>query len=303
MKLMFVLALALPLPPFCPAKAGETTNVTPPLTNALALPQGWLLTPSRELVLDVQQIGLEYGARQDASEFVAGVLSVLLGANYNVQLSDEMLQGEINYYRANLTREVPVEMSGAILSCLEHARAAGVIDWDCFKERFKHTTELTGAERHLPWMAPPLKARAISLAGAASTNRVRLHLSLKWTGRNYGGGVQYSRRPGSLPGESVLREGQSALWAFDAVMGLTKDGQARLEKLYPREDWQRSYITIYDQPLWKTSQAILQDIAAGLRPPKPASSGQGGKTKPSKHSQAAPQANSKDTSSEGKQIR
>ena len=66
-------------------------------------------------------------------------------------------------------------------------------------------------------------------------------------------------------GETVITEGSSKIWAFSAIMQLTKGGQILFEKSYPREEWQRMYVTIYDQPLWKTSQAILQDLASGLR--------------------------------------
>ena len=66
-------------------------------------------------------------------------------------------------------------------------------------------------------------------------------------------------------GETVITEGNSKLWAFTAVMQLTKGGQTLFEKSYPREEWQRTYVTVYERPLWKTSQAILQDLASGVR--------------------------------------
>jgi len=87
-------------------------------------------------------------------------------------------------------------------------------------------------------------------------------------------------------GETVITQGSAHLWAFAAVMSLTKDGRTLFEKEYPREDWQNSYVTIYDQPLWKTSQAILQDLASGLRP-KTEPLGEPGRKKSRKHAQAA----------------
>jgi hypothetical protein len=66
-------------------------------------------------------------------------------------------------------------------------------------------------------------------------------------------------------GETVITEGTSKIWAFSAVMQLTQGEQTLFEKSYPREEWQRMYVTIYDQPLWKTSHAILQDLVTGLR--------------------------------------
>jgi hypothetical protein len=156
-------------------------------------------------------------------------------------------------------------MGKAMLSCLEKARDSGVLDWDCFKGEFSRQTEQSAAARHLPWMVPPFKARFISLTGPDATNLACLRLSLKWTGRTYGGAVQHTRRPGGYMGETVLTEGSGKLWAFSAVMQLTKGGQTLFEKYYPREEWQKTYITIYERPLWKTSQAILQDLATGVR--------------------------------------
>jgi hypothetical protein len=90
-----------------------------------------------------------------------------------------------------------------------------------------------------------------------------------------------------LAGETVLTEGNTHVWAFGALVSLTKGGQTLFEKEYPREDWQASYVTIYEQPLWKTSHAILQDLATGLRgkPPVPAETD---KKKPRKRSEPAP---------------
>jgi hypothetical protein len=298
MKLTTLLRLALLLPAIGRSGKSEATEGTSPATNAIVsrvAPEAWLHLPSRELVLDVQHETLEYGARLDASEFLASVLNVLLAANYKVRLSDEFIQGEIRYYRENLSQEAPVEMSRAILSCLERARASGALEWDCFKGDFNRTAEPTVAERHLPWLAPPFKANLVSLAGAGGTNLSCLHLSLKWTGRSYGGAVQHSRRPGGLPGETVLLEGKNKLWAFAAEMRLTKGGQTLFEKVYPREEWQGTYLTIYEQPLWKTSQAILQDLASGLRA-KTGSAGEAGRKKPRGHPQGPSGLNSAESS-------
>jgi hypothetical protein len=191
------------------------------------------------------------------------VLNVLLEANYHVLLSDEFILDEIKYYRTNLTREAPVQMSAAILACLEKAHASGVLDWDGFKQI--PSAEIMATERHLPWMGPPFKARAISLCGAEASNFACLHLSLKWVGRSYGGAVQFSRRPGGLPGERVLMQGENALWAFAAVMRLVKGGQTLFEKGYPQDEWQRTYVTIFDQPATKATQAILRDLITGLK--------------------------------------
>jgi hypothetical protein len=282
MKLTALIGLALLLPAIGRTSTSEVNQVTSPATNTIAVPEAWLQLPSRELVLDLQHDSLEYGARLDASEFLAAVLNVLLAANYTVRLSDDFIQGEIRYYRENLSREVPVEMSRAILGCLERARVSGMLDWDCFKGDFR--TEPTAAERHLPWLAPPFKAKLVSLAGADGTNLACLRLLLKWTGRSYGGAVQHSRRPGGLPGETVLLEGKNKLWAFAAEMRLTKGGQTSFEKIYPREEWQSTYVTVYERPLWKTSQAILQDLARGLRPP-PGPAGEVDRKKKRGHSQ------------------
>jgi hypothetical protein len=291
MKLTTLLALALLLPAIVGSATSEATEGIGPATNATTVPEGWLQLPTRELVLDVQQESLQYGGRLNASEFLAAVLNVLLQANYKVRLSDEFMQGEIKYYQDNLTQEAPVEMSRAILSCLEKARSSGLLDWDCFNGDFNRTAGPTAAERHLPWLAPPFKAKLIGLAGAERTNLACLHLSLKWTGRNYGGASQHSRRPGGLPGETVLVEGKNQLWAFAAEMRLAKGGQTSFEKAYPREEWQRTYVTIYEQPVWKTSQAILQDLASGLRP-KPGPVGEAGAKKSRKHPPTASERSS-----------
>ena len=58
----------------------------------------------------------------------------------------------------------------------------------------------------------------------------------------------------------------SLVWAFSAVMRLTKGSETLFEKTYPREEWKNSYSSAFEQPLWKTSEAILQDIKIGLRP-------------------------------------
>jgi hypothetical protein len=279
-----LIGLALLLPLISRSANGEATGATNQPPTSVAVTDGWLQLPSRELVLDVQHGYLEYGTRRDAGEFTAAVLNVLLAANYSIRLSDEFIQGEIDYYRAHLNQEVPLETSGAILSCLESARTSRALDWNCFKRGTN--AEPTGAERHLPWLSPPYKAKAISLTGNDTTNLAYLHLFLKWNGRIYGGAAQHARRPGGLPGETVLTEGQKQVWAFEAVMRLTKGGETLFEKAYPREPWQHSYITIYDQPLWKTSQAILQDLATGLRP-KPLPATKPDRVKPRKHSQPA----------------
>ena len=286
MKPTTFLGLALLLPQMACCGSSDSPEGTSSMTNATRVPEAWLVLPSREVVLDLQHESLEYGARRDASEFLASVLNVLLGANYTVRFSDRFIEGEIKYYRDNLSQEAPTEMSKAILTCLERARASGQLDWNCFKGDFSRSAGPTAAERHLPWLAPPFKANLLSLAGAAGTNLPRLHLSLKWAGRGYAGGVQHTRRPGGLMGETVITQGSAHLWAFAAVMSLTKDGRTLFEKEYPREDWQNSYVTIYDQPLWKTSQAILQDLASGLRP-KPEPAGEPGKKKPRRHPQVA----------------
>jgi len=281
MRLTTFLGLALLLPQL-DCRSANVAVANSSTTNATAVPDGWMQLPSRELVLDVRHEPLDYSARQDAVEFVAAVLNVLLGANYTVRLSDKFVQSEIKYYRENLNQEKPPEISKAVLSCLEKARASGVLDWECFKGDFARTWEPKAVERHLPWLAPPIKARAVMFAGTNVANFACLRLSLKWTGRDYGGGVQHTRRPGGLMGETVITEGDSKLWAFEAVMRLTKGGQSAFEKTYPREEWQTTYITVYERPVWKTSQAILQDLASGLRS-KPGPVGEPPKTKSHKH--------------------
>lgn len=281
MKRMIVLGLALMLPAMVRGGTDETTAGAKRGTNATAVPEGWVQLPSRELVLDLRHESLEYGARRDAGEFLLAVLNVLLEANYHVRLSDEFILDEIKYYRTNLTREAPIQMSGAILACLEKARASGVLDWDSFKQIPR--SEMAATERHLPWMGPPVKARAITLGGADSTNFACLHLSLKWAGRSYGGAVQFSRRPGGLPGERVLLQGEKNLWAFAAVMRLEKGGQTLFEKGYPQEEWQRTYVDIFDQPVPKATQAILQDLVTGLKAkPMPVPGPSGKKSRRSK---------------------
>jgi hypothetical protein len=130
---MVVLGLLLLLPAMVRGGTGETTVGHAPGTNGTAVLEGWLQLPSRELVLDLRHESLEYGARRNAGEFLDAVLNVLLEANYHVLLSDEFILDEIKYYRTNLTREAPIQMSAAILACLEKAHASGVLDWDGFK--------------------------------------------------------------------------------------------------------------------------------------------------------------------------
>jgi hypothetical protein len=115
-------------------------------------------------------------------------------------------------------------------------------------------------------MAPPLKPNTLGLARPNDTNSACLSLTLEWTGRDGRGGVLYSRGPRTFPGESVLLQGKSKIWAFSAVMRLTKSSETLFEKNYQREEWKKSYSSAFEQPLWKTSEAILQDIKIGLRP-------------------------------------
>jgi hypothetical protein len=152
---------------------------------------------------------------------------------------------------------------------LEQARTSGVLDWDCFKGDFSRDIQNYIRQRHLPWMAPPLNPNAITLARPNDTNLPRLSLTLEWTGRDARGGVLYSRAPRTFPGESVMVQGKGKIWAFSAVMRLTKGSETLFEKTYQREEWKKSYSSAFEQPLWKTSEAILQDIKIGLRP-KPA---------------------------------
>jgi hypothetical protein len=265
MNLIILIGFSLLLPMFARGGGAESNQGAGSVTNVLAVPDGWLQLPSHELVLDLEHESLDYGSRLNASEFLGSLLEVLLKANYKVRLSDAFIQREIKYYRENLSHETPTEMSRAILNCLETARASGTLDWNCFQGELNRSAGPLAAQRHLPWMAPPFKAKLVSLAGGDCANLACLYLKLHWTGRGYGGAVQHTRRPGGLPGETVLTEGRSRLSAFEAVMRLSSGGQAVFEKSYPREEWQNSYATIYEQPLWKTSQAILQDLSSGLR--------------------------------------
>jgi hypothetical protein len=153
MKATILFGLLVLLPLIVCSGTSAASEGTNPATNVTVLPEGWLQLPTRELVLDLRHESLEPGSRRDASEFVAAVLNVLLGANYTVRLSDDFIRGELEYYRGN--QEVPVEMGRGILNCLERARASGVLDWDCFKGDFSRNGGPTAAERHLPWMAPP----------------------------------------------------------------------------------------------------------------------------------------------------
>jgi hypothetical protein len=265
MKLTLV-RLALLLTFIAVAGALHAADVSSLETNSPSIPDGWLQSPSHELVLDVRHKWFEFGARQDACEFLATLINLLAQANYTVHLSDDFIQQEINYYREYLNQEVPVELSKGLLGCLEQSRAAGVLDWDCFKGDFSRGVQNSTKQRHLPWMAPPFKPNAITLARPNDTNYARLSLTLEWTGRDSRGAVLYSRGPRTFPGESILLQGKGKLWAFSAVMRLTKGGESLFEKTYQREEWKKSYSSAFEQPLWKTSEAILQDIKIGLRP-------------------------------------
>ena len=258
---------------------------TSPDTNPSAVPVGWLQAPSREIILDFQQKSFEPGARRDSCEFLSAVVNSFLSANYTIRLSDDFIQSEIAYYRQNCNqdKEQSTQLSKGILACLESARISHTLDWDCFKQEFSRGVDPTSAAQHLPWIGPPSKARLISLAALNDTNDLCLHLSLEWTGAAARGAVQYSRRPGSLPGETVLIQGKHMMWAFSAVMRLTKGTETLFEKSYPREEWQRSYSSVFEQPLWKTSQAILQDLSIGLKP-KPESPNDSRAKKPRKRS-------------------
>jgi len=246
----------------------EAAEVSPE-TNAPVAPDGWLQLPSREVVLDVRHKWFEFGTREDACEFVATLINLLTEANYTVRLSDDFVRQEINYYREYQNQEVPVELSKGLMNCLEQSRASGVLDWECFKGDFSRDVQNYVKQRHLPWMAPPLKPNMLALAKPGDTNSACLSLTLEWTGRDARGAVLYSRGPRTFPGESALIQGKRKVWAFSAVMRLTKGSETSFEKTYQREEWKKSYSSAFEQPLWKTSEAILQDIKIGLRP-KPA---------------------------------
>jgi hypothetical protein len=264
MKLTIV-RLALALMFITAAGALEGAEAASPGTNS-PVSDGWLQLPSHEVVLDVRHKWFEFGARQDACEFLATLITFLTQANYTVRLSDDFIRQEIDYYREYQKQEVPVELSKGLLNCLEQSRASGVLDWDCFKGDFSRGLQNSTRQRHLLWIAPPLKPSALALARPDNTNLACLSLTLEWAGRDSRGAVLYSRGPRAFPGESVLIQGKTKVWAFSAVMRLTKGSETIFEKTYQREEWKKSYSSAFEQPLWKTSEAILQDIKIGLRP-------------------------------------
>jgi hypothetical protein len=265
MKLTLV-RLALALMFITAAGILEGAEATSPDTNSPAVSDGWLQLPSHEVVLDVRYKWFEFSARQDACEFLATLINFLAQANYTVRLSDDFIRQEIDYYREYQKQEVPVELSKGLLDCLERSRASGVLDWDCFKGDFSRGLQNSTRQRHLPWIAPPLKLDSLTLARPDNTNLACLSLTLEWAGRDSRGAVLYSRGPRAFPGESVLIQGKNKVWAFSAVMRLSKGTETLFEKTYPREEWKKSYSSAFEQPLWKTSEAILQDIKIGLRP-------------------------------------
>ncbi len=175
-------------------------------------------------------------------------------------------------------------MSKAILECLEKTRDTGLLNWDNFKQISRKGTEMVDAQRHLPWMAVPVKAKAITLAG---TNAAcpRLQLKLLWSSREARGAVQYDRRPGMLsyPQETVIIRGQGTLWRFGAVLRLENGGQQAFFKVYPACEWQRAYFTASEYPVTKLTQAIVMDLATGLKAkPVPVSTPVGRKSRPAK---------------------
>jgi hypothetical protein len=265
-------------------------EVSSPETNAPVAPDGWLQVPSHEVVLDVRHKWFEFTARQDACEFLATLINFLAQANYTVRLSDDFIRQEIDYYREYQNQEVPVELSKGLLDCLERSRASGVLDWDCFKGDFSRDVQNSTRQRHLPWMAPPLKPVALTLA-RPDTNLACLSLTLEWAGRDSRSAVLYSRGARAFPGESTLIQGKRKVWAFSAVMRLTKGTETLFEKTYPREEWKKSYSSAFEQPLWKTSEAILQDIKIGLRP-KPVPPADTKKSKKRSKSASSPTASS-----------
>jgi hypothetical protein len=242
------------------AAAGITLD-----TNSAAVPKGWLRLPARELVLDFRQGPLDSGARREAGEVLNSILKVLVEAQYKVRLSPGFISDEIDYYRLNLNREGS-EMARGVLACLEQARATGVLDWDAFKSIPIPSTNRMATACHLPWMAPPLNSKSVTLAGVNDTNLPCLHFSLGWVGRPATGAIQHARRPGGLPGETVLLTGEGTLWAYSAMMRFQMGGQTGFAKNYAVEEWRKSYVDALEYPVQKTTLRILQDLHTGLKP-------------------------------------
>ncbi len=105
MKTRIIIALSLVLPVLVHSQIDDAALAFPGASNSIPVPQGWLQSPSRALVLDIRHQFLEPSARRDAGEFVMTVLNLLVNANYNVGLSDDYILDEIKYYRSNLAKK------------------------------------------------------------------------------------------------------------------------------------------------------------------------------------------------------
>ena len=89
------------------------------VTNGPSVPPGWLQLSPRELAFNIHQESVQPSCRQDASELVLFLLRELRRADYTIHFSAAFLDDEINYYQANSPQEKPLELSRAILACLQ----------------------------------------------------------------------------------------------------------------------------------------------------------------------------------------
>lgn len=263
-----------------------SSQAAPPsnyVTNGPPVPAGWLQMSTRELAFSIHQEAVQPSCRQEASEFVLFLMRELRRADYNIHLSAPFLDEEINYYQLNLTQEKPLDLSRAILACLQTARQSGAIDWNCLRNVQRDFQDPFTFNRHFPWMDPPGDAGRVRLRASADTALPELQLTTRWILLTNIHAVVASSSIQDNYGQ-VVRDGsavfgKSAIWGFDATLRLQSGSQVLFEKFYPHESWQPSHANFLHMPPQQissdyararphqmTSLKVLEDIRAGLRP-------------------------------------
>ena len=229
----------------------------------------WLYLPGRALVLDVRHRKMNLHCRSEAAEVVQSVLQQLLLAGYSVFLSRDYVQAERDYYRAHTTNEAPAATARAVLACLESSLARGDFDWSCLRDATRAAPDSLAVSRSFPWLHTVQDPKKLRLAPADTASLPVLQLDIEWEGRESRGtaAINAPRWGGISLGENRVYQGVGRIWNIAATLRLRQGDQVLFEKEYPAEEWQKLYINNTGLPHYRTTQKILTDLEAGLKPP------------------------------------
>ncbi|MBN1546803.1 MAG: hypothetical protein JW902_09105 [Syntrophaceae bacterium] len=225
---------------------GRTTNL---------VPFGWLQIGSREIVLDIQQEGLQRSVRFQAGYLVRNILEEIMKAFPRVYLSSLFIENEIQYFRNRIeSSKLPPllsEADKALLQCLERFEKRKRIEWNCLSGIGKKSM----GDYFWSVTMKRLDTSRIFLH-AGQQEMPTLSYRMKWEVREYQGG-------------SAIRKHDVRNFSA-SVRLLDKEKKVVLEKFYPLEPWKNQYImsatgSIQHEPSSVLSDVILRDIRRGVR--------------------------------------